>query len=168
MKIMVPLVTSLFLPVLAQASGECGNPDDVATKFMMAHLQQDAGKLYELTASSVRGDKGQFVAGYIDEHSTSSTYQEFWENNFEFAFSSVEVSSGVAKIDIESTYPDAMSVATRLAKDGEITQLETTADWDFLHDKMNEDGFSKVSREGKLHLLCEEKGWRVIRPKIVE
>ncbi|MES3674598.1 hypothetical protein QC589_01440 [Halomonas elongata] len=168
MKILASLIACICFPVLAQASESCGDPLTVAAKFMEAHLKHDAGALYELTAKSAKGDKGRFVANYVDENSTSSDYQKFWRDHFDFKFKSFDVSNGVAKVEVESTYPDSISVATRLVKEGDLTQLESPRDWDYLYEIMDSEGFSTVSRAGSMHLLCEEGGWRVLRPQVVD
>lgn len=143
---------------------ELSSPECAAEVYVQSHIEKDVESVYELTAASERGDFEEFAANYHERHVTHEAFQEYWEQNTAVDTSLLQQTNSVARVLVNTKYPDWAPVAFERAKEG--YGLDTTSDWEQLVADLQQQDVSIIEKSTEFYLVPEEGVWKVLRPKL--
>lgn len=143
---------------------DCNSPECVAAEYMSAHISQDVEKVYDLTATSQRGDLDNFLSAYYDRHHSPSIFRDYWKENVSFDIELLQEGDKVSRVVATTTFPDWSSVAMDRALQGH--GLSSNEDWQLLIDSLESEGVEYITEKEDIDLIKTEGNWRVFRPTL--
>lgn len=140
----------------------CESPECAVQTYIDAHLAKDAEQVYQLTATSGRGDFAEFAADYHERHWAPSSLVEFVQGRTRVDVELLSEGAEFARVSAIAMSPNYHEPAMDRALDGH--GLDTSEDWSRLVDHMQEHGVETVREEFEFYLIRDDGAWRILRP----